>query len=112
LQNFITAPEPRRFGSSYHPLPARRQDRSNEHFYDQVRAARALVRREQKDLVAASKLSLPAIKRTERVRGSLAAQARTIDAIRAAFTTASVIFVEAAPKLDVGAGSPQGRKLR
>jgi transcriptional regulator with XRE-family HTH domain len=61
---------------------------------EQVRAARALLRWEQKDLAVASKISLPAIKRMETVRGPLAAQARTIEAIRAAFALAGVIFVE------------------
>jgi transcriptional regulator with XRE-family HTH domain len=61
---------------------------------EQVRAARALLRWEQKDLAAASKISLPAIKRMETVRGPLAAQARSIEAIRAAFIGAGVIFVE------------------
>jgi len=61
---------------------------------EQVRAARALLRWEQKDLAEASKVSLPAIKRMETVRGPLAAQARSIEAIIAAFGTAGVIFVE------------------
>src|SRR5260370_23288332 len=51
---------------------------------EQVRAARALLRWEQKDLAAASRISLPAIKRMETVRGPLAAQARTVEAIRSA----------------------------
>jgi transcriptional regulator with XRE-family HTH domain len=59
---------------------------------EQVRAARALLRWEQKDLAAASGISLPAIKRMETVRGPLAAQARTIEAIRAAFHAAGVEF--------------------
>jgi hypothetical protein len=61
---------------------------------EQVRAARALLRWEQKDLAAASRISLPAIKRMETVRGPLAAQARTIEAIKEAFAAAGVIFVE------------------
>jgi transcriptional regulator with XRE-family HTH domain len=59
---------------------------------EQVRAARALLRWEQKDLAAASKISLPAIKRMETVRGPLAAQARTVEAIREAFASAGVEF--------------------
>ena len=61
---------------------------------EQVRAARALLRWEQKDLAGASKISLPAIKRMETVKGPLAAQARTIEAVRAAFETAGVVFIE------------------
>jgi transcriptional regulator with XRE-family HTH domain len=59
---------------------------------EQVRAARALLRWEQKDLAAASKISLPAIKRLERMPGPLAAQARTIEAIESAFAAAGLEF--------------------
>jgi transcriptional regulator with XRE-family HTH domain len=59
---------------------------------EQVRAGRALLRWEQKDLAAASGISLPAIKRMETVRGPLAAQARTVEAIRNAFAAAGVEF--------------------
>src|SRR3954452_16654522 len=52
---------------------------------EQVRAARSLLRWEQNDLAEASKLSLPAIKRMETVRGPLAAQSRSIEAIVSAF---------------------------
>jgi hypothetical protein len=51
---------------------------------EQVRAARALLRWEQKDLAAATKISLPTIKRLETIRGDLPAQARTIEAFRLA----------------------------
>jgi len=57
-----------------------------------VRAARALLRWEQKDLAAASGVSLPSIKRLEIQPGSLAAQQRTIDAIREAIEKAGVEF--------------------
>ena len=59
---------------------------------EQVRAARALIRWEQKDLAAASKISLPAIKKMETIPGRLAAQARTVEAIRSAFEAAGVEF--------------------
>lgn len=59
---------------------------------EQVRAARALLRWEQKDLAEASKISLPAIKRLETILGPLAAQARTIDALKVAFASAGVEF--------------------
>jgi hypothetical protein len=62
---------------------------------EQVRAARALLRWEQKDLAEASKVSLPSIKRLEGQPGLLAAQPRTIAAIREALEAAGVIFVDA-----------------
>ena len=61
---------------------------------EQVRAARALIRWEQRDLAEASKVSLGSIKRLESQPGLLAAQPRTIDTIRAALESAGVIFVE------------------
>jgi len=60
---------------------------------EQVRAARALLRWEQKDLAKASGISLPAIKRLETIPGPLAAQSRTIEAIRVAFASAGVEFI-------------------
>jgi len=60
---------------------------------EQVRAARALLRWEQKDLAAASGMSLPAIKRLETIPGPLAAQSRTIDAIRAALEVGGIEFI-------------------
>lgn len=61
---------------------------------EQIRAARALLRWEQKDLAAASKVSLPSIQRLETKPGELAAQARTVDALREALEVAGVIFVD------------------
>lgn len=60
---------------------------------EQIRAARALIRWEQKDLAEASKVSLPSIKRLEAQPGPLAAQARTVEALRQALEAAGVIFV-------------------
>jgi transcriptional regulator with XRE-family HTH domain len=57
-----------------------------------VRAARALLRWEQKDLAERSAVSLPSIKRLETQPGPLAAQPRTIDAIRRALEAAGVEF--------------------
>jgi len=54
---------------------------------EQIRAARALLRWEQRDLAEASKVSLPSIKRL------LGAQARTIEALRAALEAAGVVFI-------------------
>jgi hypothetical protein len=60
---------------------------------EQVRAARALIRWEQRDLAATSKVSLPSIKRLETIPGPLAAQARTIEALRSALEAAGVEFI-------------------
>ena len=59
---------------------------------EQIRAARALLRWEQRDLAEASKVSLPSIKRLETIPGRLAAQPRTIDALRSAIEAAGVEF--------------------
>ena len=61
---------------------------------EQVRAARALLRWEQKDLADASGISLPSIKRLETQRGRLAAQDRTAKAIRSALEEAGVTFID------------------
>jgi transcriptional regulator with XRE-family HTH domain len=61
---------------------------------EQMRAARALLRWEQKDLAAASKVSLGSIKRLESQPGALAAQERTVDALKLALEKAGVIFVD------------------
>jgi hypothetical protein len=61
---------------------------------EQVRAARGLVRWDQKDPSDASGISLPAIKRLEQTPGLLAAQARTVEAIIAAFWNAGVEFID------------------
>ena len=60
---------------------------------EQIRAARALLRWEQKDLAAASKVSLPSIKRLEGQPGILAAQPRTVDALVDALQNAGIVFV-------------------
>ncbi|BDV37915.1 transcriptional regulator [Methylocystis bryophila] len=52
-----------------------------------------MLRWEQKDLAAASKISLPAIKRLETIPGPLAAQARTVEALRAALEAGGVEFI-------------------
>jgi hypothetical protein len=59
---------------------------------EQVRAARALIRWEQRNLAEASKVSLPSIKRLETTPGPLSAQPRTIAAIRAALEAAGIEF--------------------
>lgn len=71
---------------------------------EQVRAARALLRWEQRDLSEASKVSLPSIKRLEAQPGELAAQDRTIAAIVDAFDAAGISFLAAGALVDGGAG--------
>ena len=61
---------------------------------EQIRAARGLIRWEQRDLAEASGVSLPSIKRLECQPGPLAAQSRTVAALKSALETAGIIFVE------------------
>lgn len=68
---------------------------------EQVRAARALIRWEQKDLAEASKVSLPSIKRLEAKPGPLAAQGRTMEALQHALEAAGIEFI---PENGGGAG--------
>jgi transcriptional regulator with XRE-family HTH domain len=60
---------------------------------EQVRAARALLRWEQRDLAQASGVSLPSVKRLETRPGDLAAQERTIVQLRKALEKAGVEFI-------------------
>jgi len=60
---------------------------------EQVRAARALLRWEQRDLAEASGVSLPSVKRLETRPGELAAQERTIVQLRKALEKAGVEFI-------------------
>lgn len=59
---------------------------------EQIRAARALSRTEQTELARLSGLSLETIKRLERIRGPVDANARTLRAIQDAFETIGVQF--------------------
>lgn len=61
---------------------------------EQIRAARALLRLEQRDLADRSGVSLATIKRLETKPGALAAHGPTIAAIVSALESAGVIFVE------------------
>ena len=61
---------------------------------EQIRAARALLRWEQRDLAEASGVSLPSVKRLETQPGALAAQERTIAELRNALEKAGVEFIE------------------
>jgi transcriptional regulator with XRE-family HTH domain len=59
-----------------------------------VRAARALLRWEQRDLEAASSVSLPTIKRLESKPGTMAAHVSTVLALRKALESAGVEFID------------------
>jgi transcriptional regulator with XRE-family HTH domain len=59
-----------------------------------VRAARALLRWEQRDLEAASSVSLPTIKRLESKPGAMAAHTSTIVALRKALESAGIEFID------------------
>jgi transcriptional regulator with XRE-family HTH domain len=59
---------------------------------EQVRAARALLRWEQTDLVRASGVSLATLKRLERKPGPLSGQAKTVEALRAALEAKGIEF--------------------
>ena len=59
-----------------------------------VRAARALLRWEQRDLAAASSVSLPTIKRLESMPGFMSAHLSTITALRKALEGAGIEFIE------------------
>ena len=59
---------------------------------EQVRAARMLLRWEQKHLAEASKVSLPTIKRIESKPGPIGAHTDTLHAIQAAIEAAGAEF--------------------
>jgi transcriptional regulator with XRE-family HTH domain len=76
---------------------------------EQIRAARMLLRWEQKDLADASGVSLPSIKRLETVHGELAAHGRTIEAIAQALEKAGVEII---PENGGGAGVRLAKRHR
>jgi hypothetical protein len=59
-----------------------------------IRAARALLRWEQRDLSDASSVSLPTIKRLESKPGAMAAHGSTVAALRKALESAGVEFID------------------
>ena len=59
-----------------------------------IRAARALLRWEQRRLAEASSVSLPTIKRLEAKPGPLLAHASTVAALRRALEVAGVEFID------------------
>jgi transcriptional regulator with XRE-family HTH domain len=60
---------------------------------EQVRAARMLLRWEQKDLAEASKVSLPTIKRLETRLGTMQANEATLAALQSALEVAGIEFI-------------------
>jgi transcriptional regulator with XRE-family HTH domain len=60
-----------------------------------IRAARALLRWEQRDLAAASAVSLATVKRLESKPGVMAAHMSTVSALRKALESAGVEFIDA-----------------
>lgn len=64
------------------------------HTSDQLRAARALIRWDQKDLAAQSGVSVPTIKRLEAQLGRLSANTPTLAALRSALEAAGVEFID------------------
>jgi transcriptional regulator with XRE-family HTH domain len=61
---------------------------------EQIRAARALLRIEQRDLAERAGVSLETIKRLERLPGPISAYTSTVDAIRHALEKAGVEFID------------------
>jgi transcriptional regulator with XRE-family HTH domain len=59
-----------------------------------IRAARALLRWEQRDLAKASSVSLPTIKRLESSPGVMSAHMSTVIALKKALETAGVEFID------------------
>jgi predicted transcriptional regulator len=59
-----------------------------------IRAARALLRWEQRDLSHASSVSLPTVKRLESKPGVMAAHVSTVTALRKALETAGIDFID------------------
>ena len=59
---------------------------------EQIRAARALLRWDQKQLAAAANISVQTIKRLEGMPGKVSAYARTVEAITKALEAAGVEF--------------------
>lgn len=60
---------------------------------EQIRAGRALLRWEQKDLAKAAGISLETVKRLERTPGPVSAYAATVEAITKAMAAVGVEFI-------------------
>lgn len=68
---------------------------------EQLRAARALLRMEQRGLAEASGVSLETVKRLEGIKGPVSANAATVDKLTRALGAAGVVFI---PENGEGAG--------
>ena len=68
--------------------------REHEVSSEVIRAGRALLRWEQRDLASASSVSLPTIKRLESKPGTLSAHASTVSALVKALEVAGVEFID------------------
>lgn len=79
---------------------------------EQLRAARALLRWEQRDLARESGVSHPTIARLELQPGPLAAWARTADKLQAALEKAGVEFVPEEGEKGEGVRFREGRPKR
>jgi transcriptional regulator with XRE-family HTH domain len=74
-----------------------------------IRAARALIRWEQKELADASGVSLPTIKRLETKPGPLSAHPQTIASLKQALESAGVEFTNGGkPGVRLGSGAAVG----
>lgn len=68
---------------------------------EQIKAARGLLRWEQKDLAGASGVSEQTIIRMEKMTGLVSGQISTIQALKSAFEDAGIVFI---PENGGGAG--------
>ncbi|MDA8229958.1 MAG: helix-turn-helix domain-containing protein [Magnetospirillum sp.] len=71
---------------------------------EQIRAARMLLRWEQKELADRSGVSLPTIKRLEIKPGEVQAHGTTLEALQRAFVEAGVIFLAEGDAIGGGPG--------
>ena len=71
-----------------------RKDMEGIAVWRQIRAARALLKIEQKELAEMSRVSLATVKRLEALEGQVVAYARTIDAIKKALEKAGAVIVD------------------
>ncbi len=60
---------------------------------EQIRAARAMLRVDQKELAERSGISIETVKRIERTPGTISAYASTVDALQRALEAAGVEFI-------------------
>ena len=69
---------------------------------EQLRAARAMLRLDQKQFAVLTHLTLSAIRRMERSRGPIAAAPGMIEALRHALEAAGVEIIDAGPYTGIG----------